>query len=37
MSLGAKSGSEITVQAEGPDELEAVKAIQNLFDSNFGE
>lgn len=34
--LGANQGSEITVQCEGPDEGEALAALQALVDSNFG-
>lgn len=37
LTLGATMGSEITVRATGQDELEAVKALQDLVESNFGE
>ncbi len=36
MMLSAVHGTEITVQADGPDETEAVTAIVDLFNSNFG-
>ena len=36
MMLAAEAGSTIVVSAEGPDENEAVKALQELVDSKFG-
>ena len=30
-------GTEVAIIADGPDAHEAVKAIQELFDSKFGE
>lgn len=35
LSLGADRGSEITIQAKGEDEEQAVKALQELVESNF--
>lgn len=37
LTLGATRGAQITIRATGPDELEAVKALQDLVESNFGE
>lgn len=37
MSMGLVKGTEITVCADGPDEAEAIKAIQELVESKFGE
>jgi len=37
LTLGATMGAHITIRATGPDELEAVKALQELVESNFGE
>lgn len=37
MSLGLEKGSEIKVEADGSDEEEAMKAIEALVASNFGE
>ena len=37
LSLGVKNGSELTLQADGPDAQEAVSELQRLFESNFGE
>lgn len=37
LTLGATMGTQITIRATGPDELEAVKALQELVESNFGE
>ena len=37
LSLGATGGSELELQAEGPDAEQAVDAISALFESNFGE
>jgi phosphocarrier protein HPr len=36
MMLAAEAGSTIVVTAEGPDENEVVKALQELVDSKFG-
>jgi phosphocarrier protein len=36
MMLAAEAGSTIVVTAEGPDEIEVVKALQELVDSKFG-
>ncbi|WP_353893099.1 HPr family phosphocarrier protein [Proteinivorax hydrogeniformans] len=37
MSLGAKSGTELTIKAEGSDAKEALEALEQLIKSNFGE
>ncbi|MGF7060468.1 HPr family phosphocarrier protein [Brassicibacter mesophilus] len=37
LSMGAGKGSKLTIQAEGKDEKEAVEALKELVDSNFGE
>ena len=37
MMLAASLGSEITVEAEGEDESEAIKKIQEIFESKFDE
>lgn len=37
LSLGAKNGTELVLQAEGPDASEAIQEIQQLFRNNFGE
>ena len=37
MMLAAGPGSTVTVDAEGPDEEEAIAAIGALIDSRFGE
>ena len=37
MMLAASFGSKITVEAEGDDELEAIKKIQEIFESKFDE
>ena len=37
MSMGLVKGTEITITADGPDEAEAVKALQDLVESKFGE
>ncbi|QZY55834.1 HPr family phosphocarrier protein [Crassaminicella profunda] len=37
MSMGAMKGDKITLEAEGKDEKEAVKAIASLIKSGFGE
>ncbi len=34
--LAAEHGAELTVEAEGPDEKEAVKAIRELAEDHFG-
>ena len=35
MSLGAYSGEKITIQADGPDEVEAVDSLAKLIEENF--
>jgi phosphocarrier protein len=37
MMLAAGMGSEIEIEAEGPDEAEAVAALRALIDGKFGE
>ncbi|MFD1955564.1 HPr family phosphocarrier protein [Paenibacillus thailandensis] len=37
MTLGLAKGSVITIQAEGPDEKEAVDQLAELVQSGFGE
>ena len=35
MSLGLKKGAEVTVEADGEDEAEAIAAIENFFKENL--
>lgn len=37
MGMGLSRGTEITIMADGPDEKEAVEALQKLVASKFGE
>lgn len=37
MTLGLDKGSVITIQAEGPDEAQAVAELSELVESGFGE
>ena len=37
MMLAAECGSTVTVRADGPDEAEAVSALEALVSSGFGE
>ncbi len=37
LTLGANQGAVITIKATGEDEEQAVQALQDLVDSNFGE
>ncbi len=37
MMLAAGQGSVLTVEADGPDEAQAVEALGTLIDSGFGE
>ena len=37
MALGAGQGTELTIQINGADEDQALAAILELFDNNFGE
>jgi phosphotransferase system HPr (HPr) family protein len=37
ITLGATMGSQVTIRATGQDEEEAVKTLQGLVESNFGE
>jgi phosphocarrier protein len=37
MLLAAESGSKLSIKADGPDEAQALDALQKLFDGKFGE
>lgn len=37
MTLAAEQGSILTISVDGPDEAEATIALQDLFDTGFGE
>ena len=37
MSLGLEHGEKVSVEADGPDEAAAMKAVEELFAGNFGE
>lgn len=37
MALGASQGAEVIIKANGADEQEALEAIKELFNNNFGE
>jgi phosphocarrier protein HPr len=37
LTLGAKQGAEVTISAEGEDAQQALDAIKELVESNFGE
>jgi phosphocarrier protein HPr len=37
LTLGAKQGSELTLQAEGDDSDQALQALQHLIEANFHE
>ncbi|MBM4464054.1 MAG: HPr family phosphocarrier protein [Chloroflexi bacterium] len=37
LTLGAEQGAVVTVRAEGADEVEAVEALKELVENNFGE
>lgn len=37
MMLAAAQGNTITVRAQGPDEEEAIRALEELLESRFGE
>lgn len=37
MGLGAPCGTTLTIQAEGPDEIQALKDIAQLIQNRFGE
>ena len=37
LSVGAGKGTEVTIKAEGTDELAAIEALTALVKSNFGE
>jgi len=37
MMLAAEKGSELVIEADGPDELEAAEAVAKVVESGFGE
>ena len=37
MLLAAESGSKLTVKADGPDEAQALEALEKLFERRFDE
>ena len=37
LELGAKQGSCLMIEAKGPDQAEAIQALQKLFAEGFGE
>ncbi len=37
LTLGAGQGANVTLRAEGEDEADAIEALRNLIESNFGE
>lgn len=37
LSMGARKGDKITIQADGDDEKEAIEALTNLVENNFYE
>lgn len=37
LALGVNQDDRITIQAEGPDETEALQALVELIENNFGE
>ena len=37
MMLAAEKGAELLIKADGPDEKEAIEAIEKVFASKFGE
>lgn len=37
MLLAAESGSKLTIKAEGPDEEQAISALEKLFERRFDE
>lgn len=37
LALGIQQGAEITIAADGPDEVEAIAALTLLIEGNFGE
>ncbi len=37
LTLGAEQGAVVTIRAEGEDEAEAVEALKELVENNFGE
>jgi len=37
LALGVQQGDEITINADGSDEAEAVSALMKLIEDNFGE
>ena len=37
MMLAAAKGSTVTIETDGPDEIEALQALRSLIESGFGE
>ena len=37
LELGAKQGSHLTIEANGPDEIGAIEALKKLIGDGFGE
>jgi len=37
LALGVQQGEEISIEAEGSDEIDAVKSLVKLIEDNFGE
>lgn len=37
LSIGASKGTRLKIRAQGEDEVEAVEALKELVDNNFGE
>lgn len=37
MMLAAEKGSELVIEADGPDEMEAIEAVAKVVESGFGE
>lgn len=37
LELGAKQGSNLTIEAKGPDQEQAIQALQKLIAEGFGE
>lgn len=37
MSLGLEKGTKVTIETNGPDEEDAMKTVEALFNNNFGE
>lgn len=37
MSMGLVKGTEVTIVADGPDEVDAIAALKQMIDDKFGE